>query len=337
MTMAGARVARLVPLLLRDRRVIALWFSGQVVAITVFWAAMLVAPALRIPPLVGSLEGPELWAFMAADTATVAMCAVSAIAVRQGCRPAWMAMAATAAISAYPAFYFVALAVSGNGGEMASLLMLHLTLMSAVFAIASVPVAGRIPGRTAVAARTLRLLLKTTGELAIIWASLVWLVPSLITRIDAVLGWTPSVPVVMQQLGIALIVNGGILLAWGAYHMTWRGSGTPFPMDAPRALVIDGPYRYVRNPQVVGGLIQGFGLLLVHPTLTMAAYAAAGVLLWQLVLRPWEEADLLERFGEEYADYQRRVACWRPTFRTKSETPCCQRGLTEEHAKEGAR
>ena len=64
-------------------------------------------------------------------------------------------------------------------------------------------------------------------------------------------------------------------------------------------------------------MIQGIGLLMLNPTPTFVAYLTGGVLLWQLVLRPWEEADLLDRFGEEYADYQQRIPCWRPTLRPR--------------------
>jgi protein-S-isoprenylcysteine O-methyltransferase Ste14 len=275
---------------------------------------MLVAPALRVEPLVGNLRGAELWAFGAADAAIVASSAVAAIAIGHRCRSAWVAMVATAAASAYPAVYFVTLAVSGNGGEVAAVLMVYLTMTSAIFAVASLPLAGRLPGRMANVAKTGRLLLKTTIEIAIIWAAFLWLAPTLLARVDHALGLTVVVSAYMTLLATALVVGGGSLLVWSAYHMAWRGRGTPFPLDAPRALVVDGPYRWVRNPQVVGGAVQGIGLILLNPTLTFIAYLVGGVMLWQLVLRPWEEADLLDRFGQDYADYRRHVPCWHPTL-----------------------
>jgi hypothetical protein len=33
------------------------------------------------------------------------------------------------------------------------------------------------------------------------------------------------------------------LLSWSAYHMAWRGQGTPFARDVPNYLVVDGSTR----------------------------------------------------------------------------------------------
>ena len=278
------------------------------------WPMLLLAPQLRVQPLVGRLDGAELWAFGVADAIVVASSLVAAIAIGHRCRNAWVAMVVTAAVSAYPAVYLTALAVSGNGGEITAVLMLYVTLMSAVFAVASLPVTGRLPGRTASVARTGRLLLKTSTQIAIIWTVFLWLTPTLLARVDLSLGLATEAPAANSAMATALVIGGGLLLAWGAFHMAWRGRGTPFPLDAPRALVLDGPYRWVRNPQVLGGAIQGVGLILLNPTLTFVAYLCGGILLWQLVLRPWEEQELLDRFGDAYADYQRRVPCWHPTI-----------------------
>ena len=55
--------------------------------------------------------------------------------------------------------------------------------------------------------------------------------------------------------GIALLVLGTLVMAWcwGAFGV--HGKGTPAPFDPPRQLVIRGPYRYVRNPMYLGGIL----------------------------------------------------------------------------------
>jgi protein-S-isoprenylcysteine O-methyltransferase Ste14 len=316
MTMAGWRVALLVPRILRDQRLASLWFATQAVGIAIFWLIAALTPVGRNTLLSAGFSGARFWAFAAADLTIIATGAIAAIASGHRCRNAWVAMLLNAAVSAYPAAYFTALAVTGGGGELAAILMTYLTLTASVLTIAAIPVSGRIPSRTATRAKPVRLLVKTTGELALIWTVLVWLVPSLLARLDSALGWSSlsSAPIVVA--GILVIVGGGLLTGWSAYHMAWRGRGTPFPMDAPNALVIDGPYRFVRNPQVVGGVIQGVGLLLLNPTPTFIGYVVGGVVFWQLVLRPWEESDLLERFGEPYQGYRRQIPCWRPRIRS---------------------
>jgi len=42
------------------------------------------------------------------------------------------------------------------------------------------------------------------------------------------------------------------------------------------------------------------------------AYAVAGSMLWNYAIRPLEEADLKQRFGEEFERYRETVRCWIP-------------------------
>lgn len=41
-------------------------------------------------------------------------------------------------------------------------------------------------------------------------------------------------------------------------------------------------------------------------------YALCGSLVWNDLIRPWEEKDLVARFGDEYERYRQRVSCWIP-------------------------
>ncbi len=43
-----------------------------------------------------------------------------------------------------------------------------------------------------------------------------------------------------------------------------KGSGTPAPFDAPKNFVAWGPYKYVRNPMYIGGLILLIGFWLLY-------------------------------------------------------------------------
>ena len=108
-------------------------------------------------------------------------------------------------------------------------------------------------------------------------------------------------------------LSGAALALISAVVMVAKGEGTPLPADAPRKLVVAGPYRYVRNPMAIGSItLQGtaVGLWLGSPLVTL--YALLGTLGWDLVVRPWEEADLERRFGEPYNRYRENVRCWVP-------------------------
>ncbi|MBI4484013.1 MAG: isoprenylcysteine carboxylmethyltransferase family protein [Acidobacteria bacterium] len=119
-------------------------------------------------------------------------------------------------------------------------------------------------------------------------------------------------PVWVKPLGIVSIVLGGaIALVCGALFAL-RGQGTPAPFDPPRHFVAAGPYRWVRNPMYLGGLLAlvGFGLARRSPAiLLLAGIAACAVHLFVIL---FEERDLERRFGESYAEYQRQVDRWIP-------------------------
>ena len=97
--------------------------------------------------------------------------------------------------------------------------------------------------------------------------------------------------------------------------MATLGSGTPLPFAAPNRLVISGPYAYVRNPMVVAGLGQGMSVSLWFGSWTVVAYVLLGGAIWQLFVRPAEERDLRDTFGEVYVEYCRAIRCWFPRIR----------------------
>ena len=62
----------------------------------------------------------------------------------------------------------------------------------------------------------------------------------------------------------------------------------------------------------IAGLGQGLSVALWLGSWVVVAYVLAGIVVWQLALRPIEEEDMARRFGSAYADYRRAVRCWVP-------------------------
>lgn len=71
-------------------------------------------------------------------------------------------------------------------------------------------------------------------------------------------------------------------------------------------IVADGPYRYMRNPLYLGGIVLAFGMGLM---MSRAGFvlAAIGVTIFSLRLIGLEESNLLAERGESYAEYCRLV------------------------------
>lgn len=172
-------------------------------------------------------------------------------------------------------------------------------------------------GRTARPAKPLSNVGKTLSQIVVFWSFFLWVLPAAIYRVESVAGFSHFrfANGLWQLVGIIVFCLASILGFSCGMLIAIKGDGTPLPVDCPRQLVIVGPYRYVRNPMAIAGLTQGIavGLYLGSPTVLL--YAGAGILLWNYGVRPWEEKDLVQRFGEDYEHYRAAVWCWTPHLR----------------------
>ena len=113
---------------------------------------------------------------------------------------------------------------------------------------------------------------------------------------------------------ISLMAVGGAIMLWCVVAFGWRGLGTPFPLDPPRRLVVNGLYRFVRNPMYVGMGIFLAGEALLIPSITRQMFIMM-VLLWGSVtifIVVHEEPSLRKKFGADYEAYCRNVPRWIP-------------------------
>jgi protein-S-isoprenylcysteine O-methyltransferase Ste14 len=111
-----------------------------------------------------------------------------------------------------------------------------------------------------------------------------------------------------------LLVAGAALYAWTVWEFAIYGRGTPAPIDAPRRLVIVGPYRRVRNPMYLGVLTVIAGWICRYGQAVLIGYwlaVAAGFHLFVLV---YEEPHLRRRFPLDYPSYCLRVRRWLPRW-----------------------
>ncbi len=120
---------------------------------------------------------------------------------------------------------------------------------------------------------------------------------------------------IFAYLAFPLWLIGGIEILWCFWDFTFKGRGTPLPLNSPKELVATGPYRYVRNPIYVGVLIIVAGYFLWFKTIWMIVYAASVFLVAHLFVTLYEEPHLRKTFGAAYEDYCKRVLRWIPRFK----------------------
>jgi protein-S-isoprenylcysteine O-methyltransferase Ste14 len=155
--------------------------------------------------------------------------------------------------------------------------------------------------------------------------SVIVLGPYLVSRwtFDApFFGCAPS-----RWIGVALVILPIPPLLDFLVRFAREGHGTPAPFAPPRHLVVNGPFRYVRNPAYLCAvsMIVGQGLFLGSTSVLF--YAAVVALTFHLLVVLYEEPTLRETFGAEYAAYCCEVPRWiprlTPAIRSRDgSTPC---------------
>jgi len=140
---------------------------------------------------------------------------------------------------------------------------------------------------------------------------LLWLVPRWIS-LRTSFQFPSAAP--LRWFGLIPLSVGALIAAFCFVHFVSRGRGTPAPFDAPRRLVISGPYRYVRNPMYVGtGLfLAGCAILFSEFSTALLWYAIAVALAVNLFILLYEEPTLRRKFDGDYREYCRNVCRWTP-------------------------
>jgi protein-S-isoprenylcysteine O-methyltransferase Ste14 len=120
-------------------------------------------------------------------------------------------------------------------------------------------------------------------------------------------------------VSIPLIVAGSAVIAWSALHFL-KVQGTPVPFNPPPKVVNTGPYRYARNPMLTGVFLLLFGLGLSFNSFSLVLFFTPLYVLinvWEI--KNIEEPELIERLGDEYAEYRRNTPMFIPSYKSKSE------------------
>src|SRR5690554_2049649 len=287
------------------------YFAVQAVAGAAWWIAVFTVPVVREATL-GTLDPVVVAIF------DVPLFVVASAVAAFGLRPAaiigagWTtfvaaALALYATVTTEAGWGVVVMAAAAGGSVLASCLILF----------GRIPTAWIIRGPFTFRLATPRSgpaahLLTTLAQIAVFWGLFLVALPLVITLLEQRWSVTLPLPWFTVTLGVGILVLASALGLWSAFVMSTRGDGTPLPSAMPRHLVIAGPYRWVRNPMAVAGIVQGVAVGLILSSWLVVAYSVAGSLLWNYAIRPHEEADLAERFGDEFRQYRDSVQCWIP-------------------------
>lgn len=114
-------------------------------------------------------------------------------------------------------------------------------------------------------------------------------------------------PIINLFLSLFLIASGGLLSVWTIFVQFQKGKGTPIPAITTQKLIIDGPYKYCRNPMTLGTILYylGIGVLIGSPT--SIGLTLLFLVILAIYIKIVEEKELEARFGEGYRVYKQRT------------------------------
>src|SRR5204862_3506238 len=124
---------------------------------------------------------------------------------------------------------------------------------------------------------------------------------------------TVPLPSFVRWTGMAFGVLGGCLMIW-TFHTLGRNLTDTVVTRKEHTLVTSGPYQWVRHP-----FYGSAAFVFVAATLLSANWlvllSGAAVLMLLVLRTKTEEQKLLERFGEDYAEYCQQTGRFFPRLR----------------------
>lgn len=300
---------------MNPRRIVASYFLFQAIGTAAWWGLL-----IAYPPSIKWFQPTDwpavsLLSFWLADfVLIIAGSIIAATGVWQ--RRDWAGSVVWAVSVAvwYPTLVCIATSMQTGEAWIASSMMVTMAGLSLVMAT--------IHGKADQSPATIRVtamqrwqaVLWTLGQTVIFWSVFLWVLPMGIVELEHDCGINGFEHAFQTPASIGLFVTASCLGLWSGVTMATHGNGTPLPTATAPRLVLAGPYRFVRNPMAVAGIVQGVAVGWYLGSHAVIVYSLAGAVLWHIAVRPAEEADLKLRFGEPFNEYQRRVRLWIPTL-----------------------
>jgi protein-S-isoprenylcysteine O-methyltransferase Ste14 len=132
--------------------------------------------------------------------------------------------------------------------------------------------------------------------------------------VGLILEWLRPLPFVpanipASPLGALIFAAGLAILFWAFF--TFRRAGTSVRGEEPTtAIVVEGPYRFSRNPIYIAMFVGIAGLAIGFNSLWVLAMLVPFYLVIRYGVVAREEAYLERKFGKVYLDYKARVRRW---------------------------
>ena len=154
------------------------------------------------------------------------------------------------------------------------------------------------------------------------------LMPSIIYLITSLFDSVYSIEIIQNSkvrwfIIILLLVTGLIYGIWSVVIQNITGKGGPVEIGnieiSPKTknLVVSGPYKYTRNPMLLGTFFMYLAFALFINSITTVVIVCAIFVFMLTVVVKMEEKRLLKDFGNQYEEYRKKVSMFIPWFQRK--------------------
>jgi protein-S-isoprenylcysteine O-methyltransferase Ste14 len=130
--------------------------------------------------------------------------------------------------------------------------------------------------------------------------------------LDSLFGLSEIIPSPINILVAVIFLAIGFFFAiWSNFEIYKTGKGSPVPLKGThtKELVIKGPYKYSRNPMVFEYILFWLGLgFLFNSIFLVIGFTVLITVLLIILVKLWEEKNMIERFGKPYLDYKSSVS-----------------------------
>lgn len=111
-------------------------------------------------------------------------------------------------------------------------------------------------------------------------------------------------------LGTIFILIGVGLFIYCSRLFLIFGRGTPAPIEPPKKLVVNGLYKYTRNPIYLGYFMILLGEFLFFGQFLLLIYFSFAIIGINIYVIFHEEPILKKRFGKSYQEYLKKIPRW---------------------------
>ena len=115
-------------------------------------------------------------------------------------------------------------------------------------------------------------------------------------------------PLPVNVVGLLFLLMETLLHIWTGELLGIGIIGVPeVKGNAKSILITDGPFSYVRHPTYLAHTMIFLGIFLISGAAAVGIVTIIDFVIINVFTMPLEEKELLERFGEEYGSYMRKV------------------------------